>query len=128
MLNSCPVIAFVASKNPTQARGFYENILGLRFLTDEPAALVFDADGTMLRVAKVREHTPAAHTVLGWRVADIVSEVTELQGKGVTFERFEGFAQDDLGIWTSPAGAKVAWFRDPDGNMLSLTQFKSDAP
>ena len=82
----------------------------------------------MLRIAKVQELTPARHAVLGWRVPDIVREVRDLAQKGVTFERFEGFAQDNLGIWTSPVGANVAWFKDPDGNTLSLTQFDSAAP
>ncbi len=128
MLDSCDVIAFVATKDPARARGFYENTLGLRFVVDEPPAIVFDANGTMLRIAKVRELTPAPFTVLGWRVPDIVREVTDLAQKGVTCERFEGFDQDDLGVWTSPVGAKVAWLKDPDGNTLSLTQFDSAAP
>lgn len=127
MLDSCPVIAFLASANPTRAREFYENVLGLHLTADEPYALVFDANGTMLRIAKVQELAPARHTVLGWRVADIVNEVRRLEGMGVTFERFDGLGQDDVGVWTSPDGAKVAWFKDPDGNTLSLTQFDSAA-
>jgi hypothetical protein len=82
----------------------------------------------MLRIAKVRELAPAPFTVLGWRVPDIVREVTDLAQKGVACERFEGFDQDDLGVWTSPVGAKVAWLKDPDGNTLSLTQFDSAPP
>ncbi len=126
-LASCDVIAFVATTEPDRAREFYETVLGLRLIEEQPFALAFDANGTMLRVAKVQALTPARHTVLGWAVPDITGAVVELQRKGVTFERFEGFDQDGLGIWTSPDGASVAWFKDPDGNMLSLTRLPSRA-
>ena len=126
-LASCDVIAFVATTEPDRAREFYETVLGLHLIEEQPFALVFDANGTMLRIAKIEELTPAQYTVLGWAVSDIAGAVIELQRKGVTFERFEGFDQDDLGIWRSPDGASVAWFRDPDGNMLSLTQLPSGA-
>jgi catechol 2,3-dioxygenase-like lactoylglutathione lyase family enzyme len=124
MLNSSDVIAFVATRDADGARAFYEGILGLRLMSDEPFALVFDASGTMLRIAKVQELTPARHTVLGWRVADIRATTAALAARGVVFERYDGMAQDDLGVWNAPGGAKVAWFRDPDGNTLSLTQFE----
>jgi catechol 2,3-dioxygenase-like lactoylglutathione lyase family enzyme len=122
MLNESRLVGFVATKNPEAAREFYEQILGLALISDEPVALVFDANGTMLRVAKVQELSPAKYTVLGWEVADIRSEVKELRRRGVQFEHYDGLPQDESGIWTSPAGAQVAWFRDPDGNTLSLTQ------
>ena len=95
----------------------------MRLVADEPFALVFDAHGVMLRVTKVDAVTPAPYTVLGWRVPDIGAAVMELGGSGVVFERYQGMPQDELGIWTSPSGAKIAWFRDPDGNVLSLTEF-----
>lgn len=123
MLTSHDLIAFVATVRPDDAKAFYGGVLGLRLVEDSPFALVFDAAGTMLRVQKVRELAPAPHTALGWRVADIRSEVEALAARGVTFERYPGLAQDGLGIWTSPAGGRIAWFRDPDGNVLSLTQF-----
>lgn len=123
MLSSCEVITFVATAKPTEARRFYEEVLGLRLVADESFALVFDAHGVMLRVSRVHELTPAPYTVLGWRVADISAAVKELKASGVALERYEGLDQDDLGIWASPGGAKVAWFKDPDGNTLSLTQF-----
>ena len=123
MLGLYDVIAFVATTNPNQAKEFYDGVLGLRLVSDEPFALVFDAHGTMLRIAKVQVLNPAGHTVLGWRVADINGLVRELKVRGVTFERYDGLQQDDLGIWTAPGGAYVAWFKDPDGNTLSLTQF-----
>ena len=117
------VISFVATRDPASARKFYEETLGLTFISDDPFAMVFDMNGTMLRVQKVKDLTPADHTVLGWQVADIVRTVNELARKGVRFERFAGLTQDELGIWSSPSGAKIAWFKDPDGNTLSLTQF-----
>ncbi len=123
MLGSCDVIAFAATTNPTRAREFYEGVLGLRLASDEPFALVFDAHGTMLRISKVQALNPAGHTILGWRVTDVAAAVKELKTGGVSFEQYEGLEQDDLGIWAAPEGGKVAWFKDPDGNTLSLTQF-----
>ena len=123
MLRDDDVVIFLASKNPAAARSFYETVLGLTFVADEPYALVFELNGRMLRIAKVNELAPARHTVLGWQVPDIEKKVKELQDRGVEFLRFAGMPQDPLGIWTSPSGAKVAWFSDPDKNALSLTQF-----
>ena len=123
MINS-RIISFVATRNPASARKFYEETLSLTFISEDPFAVVFDANGTMLRVQKVQELLPARHTVLGWDVRDIHAGIEALTKKGVRFERFDGLPQDELGIWTSPAGGKIAWFKDPDGNTLSLTQFK----
>jgi catechol 2,3-dioxygenase-like lactoylglutathione lyase family enzyme len=123
MLTKNNAISFVATRDAGAARSFYEGTLGLQFVADEYFALVFDANGRMLRIAKVDDFAPAAHTVLGWEVEDIADAVKDLQARGVAFLRFDGKAQDALGIWTSPSGAKVAWFKDPDGNNLSLTQF-----
>jgi len=123
MLGASRLMAFVATKDPAKARSFYENTLGLRVIADEPFAIVLDANGTMLRVQKVREVTPVPHTALGWRVTDIRSAVRGLGEKGVAFERFGFFPQDELGIWTADDGTKVAWFKDPDGNLLSVTEF-----
>src|SRR5882724_10046588 len=117
------IIGFVATRKPEKARTFYEKTLGLKFVSEDPFAIVFDVDGTMLRVQKVKELEPPGYTVLGWEVADIVAEVKGLTAKGVKFERFDGMGQDELGVWTSPAGGKIAWFKDPDGNILSLTEF-----
>ena len=123
MLNPTGLIAFVATSDPARARDFYQNTLGLTLRADEPHALVFDAHGSLLLISKVSHLTPAAHTVLGWQVADILAEVTELTRRGVLFERFAGFVQDELGIYVFPNGNQVAWFKDPDGNLLSLSQF-----
>ncbi len=123
MLSNSQIIAFTATTDSVRAKHFYENVLDLKLVSDDMFALVFDANGTMLRVQKVNEYHPPAHTVLGWKVADIVAEVDELSRKGVEVARYEGILQDDKGIWTAPGGAKIAWFNDPDGNILSLTQF-----
>jgi catechol 2,3-dioxygenase-like lactoylglutathione lyase family enzyme len=125
MLKAQPIIAFVATSNPPRAKAFYAKTLGLRFVSEDPFALVFDAAGTMLRVAVVPQLKPAGYTVLGWLVPDIRRAVRRLVRRGVAFERFDGFGQDQDGIWASPSGASVAWFRDPDGNMLSLTQLQA---
>jgi hypothetical protein len=85
---------------------------------------VFDLNGIQLRISTVPDHHPPVHTVLGWEVPDIVAAVTALKAQGVTFNIYEGFGQDELGIWTAPGSSnRVAWFLDPDGNNLSLTQF-----
>jgi catechol 2,3-dioxygenase-like lactoylglutathione lyase family enzyme len=125
MLGSCEVIAFGATAQPAKAKEFYENILGLRLVSEEPFALVFDANGTMLRIAKVQVVNPARHTIFGWLVPDVRHTVGELKAKGVIFEHYDGLPQDEMGICRFPGGSEVAWFRDPDGNKLSLTQFNS---
>jgi catechol 2,3-dioxygenase-like lactoylglutathione lyase family enzyme len=124
MLGSNDVIAFVTTTRPDEARAFFSEVLGLRLVSDGPFALVYDANGTMLRVSKSRELHPAPHTVLGWRVDDVAASVRALAGRGVEFQRYDALVQDELGIWTGPdCTARVAWFKDPDGNTLSLTQF-----
>jgi catechol 2,3-dioxygenase-like lactoylglutathione lyase family enzyme len=121
MLGSTNIVAFVPTKDPVKSRAFYEGTLGLRFVKDDGFAMVFDANGIMVRVSKA-EFTPAQFTILGWQVTDIEKTAAELQAKGVQFERFGFFEQDPLGIWTAPTGDKVAWFKDPDGNILSVSQ------
>lgn len=123
LLGSQKLVAFIATCDPARAKVFYRDTLGLRLVSEDKFALVFDAAGTMLRIATVQEVAAAKYTVLGWQVPDIVRTVKSLQQAHVTFERYPGMQQDDLGIWNSPNGAKVAWFKDPDGNTLSLTQF-----
>ena len=124
MLKSRPIVAFVATTDPKRAKAFYAKTLGLRLVSEDGFALAFDAGGTMLRVSIVRTLQPAGYTVLGWIVPDIVQTVRDLVKRGVTFQRYEGLPQDDLGIWSSPSGARVAWFTDPESNTLSLTQFE----
>jgi catechol 2,3-dioxygenase-like lactoylglutathione lyase family enzyme len=124
MLDQARVIAFAATSNPERSRTFYQQTLGLRLVSEDGFAIVFDANGVMLRVQKVQGHTPPPYTVLGWDVADVHAEVEALSARGVVFQHFEGMEQDEAGVWTSPAGGRIAWFRDPDGNTLSLTQFR----
>ena len=117
------LVAFVATRDPSRAKKFYGDILGLPLVSEDEFALVFDASGTMLRVMRVQELAAAKYTVLGWRVRNIVQTAKNLQKADVTLERYPGMQQDELGIWNSPSGARVAWFKDPDGNTLSITQF-----
>lgn len=125
MLTNASIGAFVATADSARAREFYEKTLGLDFVSDEPYAVVFNANGTTLRIQKVQEVVVAPYTALGWHVTDIASVISELVDRGVEFLKFEGFGQDELGIVTFPGGAKVAWFKDPDGNTLSLDEHAS---
>lgn len=125
MLGSMDIVAFVPTKNREKARPFYEKTIGLRFVSDDQFALVFDAHGRMVRIVDVSSvpgFEPAPFTILGWIVGDIVKVAKGLQEKGVKLERYPGMQQDKLGVWNSPSGAKVVWFKDPDGNVLSLTE------
>ena len=115
-------MAFAATVDAERARRFYADVLGLRLVSDEEYALVFDANGVMLRLQKVQELSPHPFTALGWLVDDIRSTVAGLVERGVVFERYGFLPQDADGIWTTPDGSKVAWFKDPDGNLLSLTE------
>ena len=122
MLESAALMAFAATTHPANARAFYEGVLGLRVESDDDFALAIDANGTRLRIQKVGAFEPAPFTALGWQVSDILAVVDGLRARGVSFQLFPGMAQDERGIWRAPSGAQVAWFRDPDGNTLSLTQ------
>jgi len=117
------IIGFVGIVDVDRAKAFYRDTLGLRLVSEEPPfALVFDANGIMLRLAMGKEIPPARGTVLGWQVPDISATVKDLAQAGVRFERYQQMKQDELGIWTTPTGAKVAWFKDPDGNILSISE------
>ncbi|HEX3533711.1 MAG TPA: VOC family protein [Gemmatimonadaceae bacterium] len=125
MLGSSDIVAFVPSRSPKRSRSFYEQTLGLRFVSDDQFASVFNANHVMVRVVDVSGidgFRPFPFTILGWSVEDVGKTVKALQKKGVKFERYEGMNQDQLGIWTSPSGARIAWFKDPDGNVLSLSE------
>ncbi len=121
MLTHCSLIAFIPTKDAARARSFYE-ALGLRFVSDDSFAIVMDANGTMVRVVPVGDFTPFPFTILGWQVEDIHKTVAEMTGEGVTFTRYSFLEQSADGVWTAPGGAKVAWFTDPDGNTLSVSQ------
>jgi catechol 2,3-dioxygenase-like lactoylglutathione lyase family enzyme len=122
VLGSEKLTAFVSTHDPARAKAFYRDTLGLRLLSEDSFALVFDANGTKLRVSIVAEVALAKYTVLGWDVPDIAATAKNLRKAGVTLEIFGGFPQDELGVWTAPDGTKVAWFKDPDGNILSIAQ------
>lgn len=122
-LSDQSIIGFVATSDPDRAKKFYRDTLGLPLVSEEmPFALVFDAHGTMLRLKIVGKVVPAGYTVLGWQVPNIVAAAKALSEAGVQFERYPGMQQDELGIWSSPGGDSVAWFKDPDGNTLSISQ------
>ena len=122
MLGIHELVAFLATRDAARARAFYEGVLGLSLVEDSGFGLVFDAHGTALRIQKVDQFRPHPFTALGWQVPRIDEVVAALMEKEVAFERFPGMDQDARGIWQSPRGARVAWFRDPDGNILSITQ------
>jgi len=127
MLGSSAVVAFVPSRSPRKSRSFYEQTLGLGLVSEDQFANVFDANDVMVRVvdvSSVEDFKPFPFTILGWSVDDVAKTVKGLQQKGVKFERYPGMDQDQLGIWTSPSGARIAWFKDPDGNVLSLSSIE----
>lgn len=120
---SANVVAFICTFNRERSKAFYGGTLGFTLTHEDDFAAVFDLNGTMLRVSEAPDFKPAEHTVLGWVVSDIVATVKALRSKGVKFNFYEGLGQDELDIWTVPAGTtRVAWFDDPDGNVLSVTQ------
>lgn len=122
MLAANRMIGFVPTRDAKAARTFYEGALGFRFVSDDPFALVVGTDGNLIRVVKIKDFTPAPYTVLGWEVSEITAVVRWLTDRGVIFEKYP-FAQDqETGIWTAPTGDRVAWFKDPDGNVLSVSQ------
>lgn len=123
MLESCPAIAFVPSTDLARSRRFYADVLGLPLEAHGPYACVFRSGGVMIRVTKVDRLEPQPFTVLGFQVVDMSDKVAQLTALGVELARFEGMGQDESGIWTAPGGDSVAWFADPDGNTLSLTEF-----
>ena len=122
MLSKSNLCGFVATRDQARAKVFYRDVLGLKLVSEDQFATVFDANGIMLRVTPVRERVPAAYTVMGWEVADIDATVDGLIKAGVTFEKYGFPTQDARGIWSAPGGAKVAWFKDPDDNILSVAQ------
>jgi len=122
MLASGKLIGFVPTKDSKKSREFYEGKLGFRFVSDDQFALVMQAGKSTIRIAKVKDFTPAQYTVMGWEVKDVEAMVKSLNKRGVKFEKYPFVEDRKLGIWTAPSGAKVAWFKDPDGNVLSLGQ------
>ena len=122
MLANARVATFLATTDRERAKRFYGETLGLKPITEDSFALIFDAHGASLRISTVKDFTPQPFTVLGWEVTDIKDAVKTLAAKGVQFLRVPGLEQDDLGIWSPVPGVFVAWFKDPDGNTLSVAQ------
>jgi catechol 2,3-dioxygenase-like lactoylglutathione lyase family enzyme len=125
VLGNASFVGFIPVRDPAVARVFYEDTLGLQVHEENPAALVLNASGTMLRVTPVPELVVQPFTIAGWQTTDIEATVRALVDRGIEFTRYEGMDQDELGVWTTPSGDRVAWFKDPDGNTLSLTPFAS---
>jgi catechol 2,3-dioxygenase-like lactoylglutathione lyase family enzyme len=122
ILGGCMPTSFIATRDPKRAGKFYGETLGLRLISQDDFAIVFESGGATIRVATVRDIVLAPYTVLGWHVPDIMAVANRLRAAGATFERFPGMNQDEHDIWTAPGGTKVAWFKDPDGNLLSISQ------
>ena len=123
MLSTSPIIAFIPTRDSARARAFYAETLGLRFLSQDNFALVFDANGTMLRIVCAGDFTPFQFTILGWQVSDIDAAIADLTSRGIQFLRYDFLEQAPNGVWTAPGdAARIAWFRDPDGNTLSISQ------
>jgi catechol 2,3-dioxygenase-like lactoylglutathione lyase family enzyme len=126
ILGTNDIVGFVPTRDPKRARTFYEKTLGLKFVYEDPFAVVFNANGITLRVvdvSQVKEYVPMPFTILGWHVPSTAKAVRALAAKGVKFERYAGMGQSEDGIWKSPGGALIAWFKDPDGNVLSVSEF-----
>ena len=121
-LGSAQLVAFAGATDLGRAREFYAGVLGLPLESEDGFACVFRAGDTRLRLTRVDQVVPAPYTVLGWTVGDLERTIVELSARGIEFRRYDGMTQDELGVWTAPSGARVAWFKDPDGNVLSLTQ------
>jgi catechol 2,3-dioxygenase-like lactoylglutathione lyase family enzyme len=116
-------MAFVGVSDLDRAERFYGETLGFELDDQRPFALVASIGGTELRITEVEQVRAAPYTVLGWGLDDIDATVDLLTLRGIEFTRYEGMGQDARGIWTAPSGARIAWFLDPDGNNLSLTEF-----
>ncbi len=128
MLEAATLVAFVPTSDTARARRFYQDVLGFRLLDNSPFAVVFDACGTMLRVAAAAGFKPHPFTVLGFSVANLEECMTEMAAKGIVFERYRGMDQDGAGVWTAPSTSRIAWFKDPDGNLLSVSTQGATSP
>ena len=123
MLGSHPIVACIATHDPDLAKPFYRDVLGLRLISEDQFSLIFDAHGTILRIFIVQDLAPAKYAILGWQVPDLLEVAQRLEKAGVPFEKFSNFhGMDERGIWTTPSGEKLAWFKDPAENMLILSQ------
>jgi len=123
MLSEPTITAFLPTTRPEESKQFYQRILGLNLISEDDYALEFEGNGTRLRITVVDEFEPHPFTVLGFKIVDLVSQVESLTKKGVVFERYASLEQDEFGVWIAPSMAKIAWFKDPDGNLVSLTEY-----
>jgi catechol 2,3-dioxygenase-like lactoylglutathione lyase family enzyme len=115
-------MGFIPTRDFSRARAFYVGLLDLTLVNEDNFALEVASGSTHIRITRVEAFTPFPFTLLGWRVEEIVSTVRDLTAKGIHFERYSFLQQDEDAIWAAPGGTKVAWFRDPEGNILSLSQ------
>jgi len=122
MITRLKLKAFIPTIKSEKAKVFYKDLLGLKLISEDNYGLEFDSNGTRLRINIVQEFKPHPFTVLGWDVDSIKSTIQSLNKKGIVFEKYDFIEQDELGIWTAPGGTKVAWFKDPDKNILSLSE------
>jgi catechol 2,3-dioxygenase-like lactoylglutathione lyase family enzyme len=123
MLESAALVCFIGVSDLDRAQHFYGDLLGLPLMDERPFALVAKFAGATLRITVVDDVAPAPYTVLGWSVSDLNTTIDRLVACGVSFTQYQGMDQDTRGAWTTPGGSRVAWFLDPDGNNLSLTEF-----
>ena len=121
-MQNAKMMSFVSTADPEKALAFYQDVLGLQLTDKNAMALVFDSEGVMLRISIVEKLEPQEFTVLGWQVEDIRAEMETLAAKGVEFVNYGFPGQDEQGVWNA-GGTLIAWFKDPDGNLLSLAQF-----
>ena len=122
MLKSAKIVAFLQVSDRPTAKAFYVDVVGLRFISEDPFALVVESNGTRVRIGEAKEMKPVQGTVLGWEVPDIEEAVAYLLPRGIELQHYGFNGQDERGIWTTPNGDKVAWFKDPSGNTLSVSQ------
>ena len=127
MNSSAKIVAFLQVNDREAAHRFFVDVLGLTYVASDPYALVLESNGTRIRIGENRDHVSDRGTVLGWDVSDIETAVSELEAKGIEFQKYGFPGQDERGIWTTPGGDKVAWFKDPSGNVLSLSQHRSSS-
>jgi catechol 2,3-dioxygenase-like lactoylglutathione lyase family enzyme len=123
MLADSQLQTIVWTSRIPEAEKFYSEVLGLPLKARSHGALVYSVGGSDLRVSPVPATQPSAHTVVGFAIADIRTAVDTLAARGIILERFAAFPHDPQGVLTTPDGAQVAWFRDPDGNLLSIVQY-----
>lgn len=122
MFDAFPISVFIATAKPEESKAFYQDVMGLTLVDDNPFALVFNLSGAELRISKVPSFAPQPFTVLDWQVGNLEKSMSNLAGKGINFELFSGMDQDENGVWSTPEGVRIAWFKDPDDNVLSISK------